>query len=123
VRKRAPHPRVAAWIGSVDADDLYVSVLVLGEIRNGIEGLRRRNRSQAQALDRWLTTLGREFADRVVPVSTAVAEAWGRLSAQSPLPAVDGLLAATALVHGLILVTRDAERLRQTGVPVVDPWT
>jgi hypothetical protein len=123
VRKRTPDPRVAAWIGRADADDLFLSVLVLGEIRNGIARLRSRGRPQAQALDRWLTTLTRDFGERVVPVSPAVAEAWGRLSAQSPLPTVDGLLVATALVHGLTFVTRKAGRFRQTGVPVLDPWT
>ena len=72
--------------------------------------------------ERWLGTLQQEFGDRTLPITTTVAEAWGRLAAPEPLPAVDGLLAATALVHGLVLVTRGAGRLERTGVPLLNPW-
>jgi predicted nucleic acid-binding protein len=122
LRKREPHRTVISWRDSVATDELYLSVLVVGEIRQGIERLRRRDRAQAPGLERWLETLKREFEDRILPVTTAIAEAWGRLMAPQPLPTVDGLLAATALVHGLTLVTRDTTRLEETGVPLLDPW-
>jgi predicted nucleic acid-binding protein len=120
-RRRHPDRQVEAWFDSVDSAELYLSALVVGEIRQGIERLRIRDRSQAAALERWLGSLKLEFADRIVPVTTAVAEAWGRLAAPQPLPIIDGLLAATALVHGLTLVTREA-RLEATGIPLLNPW-
>jgi predicted nucleic acid-binding protein len=123
LRKRAPERAVASWRDSVTADELYSSVLVVGEIRQGIERLRSRDGKQAADLERWLGKLKLEFEDRILPVTTAVAEAWGRIAAPKPLPAIDGLLAATALVHGLVLVTRDADRLEQTGIPVLNPWS
>jgi predicted nucleic acid-binding protein len=123
LRKRHPAPAVASWREAVTADELYLSVLVVGEIRQGIERLRRHDRSQAAGLERWLGTVRREFEERILPVTATVAEAWGRLSAPRPLPAVDGLLAATALVHGLTLVTRDTARLDETGIPLFDPWS
>jgi len=122
VRKRAPHPRVAAWFERTLGSDLFLSVLVIGEIRQGIERLKGRDTPQAELFERWLETLRAEFRDRILPVSTAVAEAWGRLNAPAPLPTVDSLLAATALVHGLVLVTRDTSALAATDVPLLDPW-
>ena len=112
-----------AWRGSVATEDLFLSVLVHGEVRFGIELLRRRQDArQARSLENWLEKLKTEFEARTLPVTAAVAEAWGRLRAQTPLPPANGLLAATALVHGLILVTREAESLGRTGIPVLDPW-
>jgi hypothetical protein len=110
------------WAGTVAASDLYTSVLVIGEIRSGIERLRVRDTRQADALEAWLDQLKIDFAERLIGVSPAVAERWGRLNAVRPLPVVDGLLAATAIEHDLTLVTRDAAAVERTGVPVVDPW-
>lgn len=122
LRRPAPAAEVAQWRAAVAPEELYISVLVVGEIRQGIERLRRRDPTQAAALERWLGALKREFEERILQVTTTVAEAWGRLAAPNPLPAVDGLLAATALVHGLVLVTRDVARLEHTGVPLLNPW-
>lgn len=123
VRKPRPGGSVADWWESVSADDVYLSVLVVGEIRLGIERLlHRRDRSQAAVFERWLGTLEQDFGNRILPVTTTIAEAWGRLAAPEPLPAVDGLLAATALVHGLTLVTREGRRLERTGIPLLNPW-
>lgn len=97
-------------------------MIVVGEIRRGVEGLRRRDARQADVFERWLDDLKREFSDRILPVSASVAEEWGRLNAVSPLPVIDSLLAATAVVHGLTLVTRDTAALAQTGVPLLNPW-
>jgi len=122
VRKPSPEPAVAAWFETVSGDELYISVLVVGEVRQGIERLRPRDPAQADVFESWLRTLEGDFGDRILPVTIAVAEAWGRLNAPSPLPTVDGLLAATALVHGLTFVTREAERLERTGARLLNPW-
>lgn len=121
LRKPRPDPHVAEWLQSVHGVELYLSVLTVGEIRNGIERLRPRDPVRADVFESWIETLKRDFGDRVVPVSTTVAEAWGRLEAPRPLPVVDALLGATALVHGLTLVTRDTS-LTRTEVALLDPW-
>lgn len=122
LRKRSPNRAVASWFESVSGADLYLSVLVVGEVRQGIERLRRRDPSQAKVFERWLSTLKRDFADRVLPITPPIAEAWGRLNAERPLPVVDSLLAATALVHGLTFVSREADRLERTGIALLNPW-
>ena len=113
---------VRIWIEAVDADDLFLSVLTLGEIRRGIESVRRRDPVGARALDDWLAALVAENADRILDITRPVAEEWGRLNVPDPLPAVDGLLAATARVHGLTLVTRNIRDVQRTGVACLDPF-
>lgn len=123
LRRPEREPRVAEWMASVHSHELHVSVLVLGELRDGIERLRRRgDELQANALDGWFANVREAFGDRSLPISSAVAERWGRLNAERPLPVVDGLMAATALVHDLAFVTRDAHAVTGTGVRVLDPW-
>ncbi|HEX8106775.1 MAG TPA: type II toxin-antitoxin system VapC family toxin [Kofleriaceae bacterium] len=114
--------RVLGWFGSVDDAALYLSVLVIGELRQGVERLRRRDPPAAAKLDRWLDELIACHADRTLPVDAAVADRWGRLNVPDPIPAVDGLLAATALVHSLTLVTRNTRDVRRTGVRHLDPF-
>lgn len=114
--------RVAAWFASIADEDIAVSVLVAGEIRRGIEKIRRRDQRGAGTLERWLARLLRDHADRIVPVDVRVAEEWGRLSAVRPSSVVDVLLAATALVHGLTLVTRNVRDVQWTGVAWLNPF-
>lgn len=123
LRKPRPTASVAAWFGTVDGSQLYLSVLTVGEIQQGVNRLRRRDPRQAAVFDAWLGTLRRDFADRLLPVDEAVALAWGALSAGGPLPVVDGLLAATAQVHRLTVVTRNVADFARTGVPVLDPFS
>ncbi len=122
VRRRRPDPRVRAWLDSVDSIDLHLSVLVVGEIRRGIELLRPREPDRAGALDTWLDGLVTSYADRVLPVTATVADTWGHLAARRPLPVSDGLMLATAAVNGLTLVTREARSLGDLGVATLDPW-
>jgi predicted nucleic acid-binding protein len=122
-RRPAGDPQVHAWIASTPGVDLYVSVLVIGEIRQGVERLRRRDPAQAAILETWLATLRQTYADRLLPVTMEISEAWGRLSVPNPLPAIDGLLAATALVHGLTLVTRNTSDVARTGVRLFNPFS
>jgi toxin FitB len=113
---------VRRWFEGVDENALFLSVLVTGEIRRGIEGIRKRDSRAASALERWLDNLMRAHADRVLPVDAATADEWGRLDAQGSLPVVDGLLAATARVHSLTLVTRNVRDVARTGVDLLDPF-
>jgi len=114
---------VRQWFEGTAAEELFISVLVLGEIRQGIERIRRRDPAQARALEKWLLWIATEFKDRLLPVDERVADQWGRLGLQQPVPVLDALLAATALVHGLTVVSRDEEGFRNTGVPVLNPFS
>lgn len=116
------HPRVAAWFESVEDGDVCLSVLVVGEIRAGIEAVRRRDAGKAAALEAWLRRLVRDHGERILPIDRAVAEEWGRLSATRSGSVIDTLLAATARVHGLTLVTRNVRDVAWTGVPCLDPF-
>ena len=122
VRRRRPNAGVVRWLDSVAAAELHVSVLVLGEVRQGVERLRPKDPDRARAIERWLATLADDYAERVVPVTAQVTDAWGRLNARGPFPVVDGLMAATALVHGWTFVTRNTRDVAGTGVPLLDPF-
>ena len=113
---------VRAWIEDVDDNALFMSVLVVGEIRRGIENLRRRDAASARALDRWLARLEQAYGERVLQVDRGIADDWGRLDAAFGLPAIDGLLAATARVHGLVLVTRNTKDVGRAGIAVLNPF-
>lgn len=114
---------VARWFDSVPSRELFVSALVLGEIRKGIEAVRPRDPAKATAIERWLARLTAEHADRIVPIDPTIADEWGRIAARRPLPVVDGLLAATAKARELILVTRNAADVTGTGCRVMNPWS
>lgn len=122
LRKRRADHRVAAWFAGVADEDIFLSVLVIGEIRRGVESIRGRDPAQAATLERWLLGVLRDCAERILPVTREVAEEWGRLSSRKAIPSIDGLLAATARVHGLTLVTRNVRQLAAVGVPLLDPF-
>lgn len=116
------HPEVQTWFESTDERALFTSVLVLGEIRRGIESIRRRDPTAGQALDHWKYRLVETFGDRVLPVDAAIADRWGALNVPDPVPTVDGLLAATALVYDFTLVTRNVRDVERTGVRLLNPF-
>lgn len=123
LRRKQPDPRVVAWIEARPRQLQYLSVLTLGEIRKGIERLESSSR-RTVLLD-WLELeLPHWFAGRLLDVDAATAQRWGRLTANAgrPLPAIDGLLAATALQRDLTLVTRNTRDFQGLGVRLVDPW-
>jgi len=123
VRKgRRCDPNVASWFDSIDDSQLYLSVLVLGEIRKGVERVRKTDTSAAIALEKWLNAVTDAFGSRVLPVDLAVAEEWGRMSAQRPVPTVDALLAATARVNRMTLATRNVADVAGLGADVIDPF-
>lgn len=117
------NPGVSAWYATVVDEDLCISVLVLGEIRKGVELRRSRDPQQAQVLEAWLDTVTEAFGERALPIETAISDEWGRLNAVRPIPAIDGLLAATAMVHGLTLVTRNEADVAGLGAAVLNPFT
>ena len=124
--KPNPDSAVTAWVSAQQESNLYLSVLTLGELRSGVERLqdgRKRLR-----LANWLDTdLKLRFSGRLLPIDDVVVERWGIVTAQAkakgmPIPVIDGLIAATALVHGLTLVTRNVSDMQASGVFLFNPW-
>ena len=113
---------VRAWFAMASEAELYTSVLVVGEIRRGIELTARRDLVAAKTIAQWLRQLEIHFGDRILPVTVEIAELWGRMSPTPLVPAVDSLLAATALHHGLTLVTRNISNVARCGAIAVDPF-
>jgi hypothetical protein len=122
--RRGPraNARVVAWFDEQAPEELFLSVITVGEIREGIERLRGRDRRQAAQLDRWVAGLLQYYEARVVYVDGPVAEEWGRLRARFRAPVVDALVAATARVHDLTVATRNTRDFERLRVPVVNPW-
>jgi len=121
--RRNPNKAVIAWLDQLPGEALYVSVLTLGEIRKGIEGLTDKKRREKLRL--WLEhELPAWFEGRALPVDLAVADRWGRLLAEvgRPVPTIDSLLAATALYHELRLVTRNSGDFEYPGLEVINPF-
>lgn len=120
------NPKVAAWVEATDETLLYVSVLTLGEIRKGIAALAAGMRRAE--LEAWLETdLRARFAGRVLPIDETVADRWGWIAGQAmgqgtPIPVIDGLLAATALQHNFTLVTRNIAHVVASHVETFNPW-
>ena len=122
LRRKRPDARVGAWFKWADARQLYISVLTLGEMAKGAAQREKYDQAQAAIYFDWLTTVRSHFADRTISVDTHVAEAWGRLAAQRPVAVIDGLIAATALVHGMTLVTRNVLDIADLGLTTLNPW-
>lgn len=124
LRRKSANPGVVEWFAQRPATTLYLSVLTLGEIRKGIEG--DSDCSRRQVLLDWLETdLPAFFTGRVLSVDAAVADRWGRLvtAARRPLPVIDSLLAATALEHDLVLITRNVKDFTGLPVEIFNPWS
>lgn len=123
LRKPGCNPGVSAWISRIQPHEAFLSVLTLGEIRRGIELQRRRSPAAAAGLDRWLNGLETHYGDRVLPICAVVTDTWGRLTPHQPLPVSDGLIAATALVHKLTVVTRNVPDFKRSGVNTLNPFS
>ena len=121
-KDRRCDPNVAAWALSVPRSSLHTSLLVLGEIRRGVERVRRKDQGQARVLEGWLEQVRRTFAGRILGLDEAVVDLWGRMDVPDPVPVVDGLLAATARRHELVLVTRNVADVRRTGARLLNPF-
>ena len=110
------------WLRSVDPDQVFLSVVTLGEIMKGISQQTRTDATAAAALHRWLEQLRVDHARRILPISDEVALAWGRIAAIRPQAMADALIAATAAVYRKTVVTRNVADFKDLGVPLIDPW-
>lgn len=113
---------VRRWFESVNSEEIFLSVLTVGEIRRGVEAVRRRDKSAARALMRWLDSVVKGHAGRILAIDEEVAGLWGELNVPNPVPVVDGLIAATAKAHGLTVATRNTKDIVKTGVACVNPF-
>jgi toxin FitB len=121
--KRVPRwPKVQGWLDSVDSEDLFTSVIVVGEIRRRIEKIRPTDSVFASKLELWLRRLRLDYQDRILSITEEIAEFWGTICPNDPLPEPDGLIAATALHHGMTLVTRNVQHVQRSGVRLLNPW-
>jgi toxin FitB len=121
-KKRRNEPKVRRWLSSVYSEDLFTSVIVVGEIRRGIEKIRPTDPVFASQLELWLHKLQIDYQDRILSITEEIAEFWGTICPNDPLPEPDGLIVATALHYGITLVTRNVEHVRRSGVKLLNPW-
>ena len=122
LRKAKPSRSVVRWVKAQDADRLFISVVSVGEIQRGIEKARKSEPDFANELAGWLEGLTTLYAERLLPLSAKSAQLWGRLSAKLGHDGADLLIAATAITHGLTVVTRNTKHFEPTGVSVVNPF-
>lgn len=123
--KPKPSASVDAWFAQIPEGTDFVSVLTLGELEKGIAKLATSRRRAS--LEKWFGDLRGRFSSRILAVDEPVALEWGRITARGelaghPIPSIDALIAATAIVHGLAVVTRNASDIARTGAPIIDPW-
>ncbi len=121
-RKKQADERVMSFLSAAEPSALFISVLSLGELRKGVALKIRSDADAAKRLGAWVDGLEFSFGERILGVDAAIARQWGELSAQRSRPVVDTLLAATALVHKLTLVTRNISDVHDLGVKLLDPW-
>lgn len=122
-RRPSPDRGIVEWFASVPAEDLYLSVVTIGEIQRGIALLQRRGEhQQAARYEAWFAATKSGFADRLLPIGVAEAEEWGQLDARDPVSMADGLIAATARVRGWTVVTRNVKHFESTGVRILNPF-
>lgn len=122
--KQTPNPIVLNWMDSIDNEKFYISVITLGEIRKGVAGIQ--NPERLEKISHWLEIeLPAYFEERILNIDAKVADSWGRLQSKNKgyiLPAIDGLIAATAYVHNLTLITRNTKDFINTSIALINPW-
>ena len=121
LRRRERNPQAVRWVQGQRTTDLYISVVTVGEIERGITQQQRHNAAFARDLGLWLDRVLGWYGDRILPVDVALARRWGQLSATLGHDGADLLIAATALEHGLTVVTRNMRHFEPTGVAVLNP--
>ena len=121
VKRSRGDVRVKNWFAKADSGALFTSVMVVGEIRRGIELIRAKRRVRSPASKPWLSQLQKEFGERVLRITQEIAEEWGRLNVPDPLPTIDALLVATARVHDLTIISRNIRDIGRGGARVLIP--
>jgi hypothetical protein len=122
LRKWRRDPSLVGWLERVRATDLYLSVVTIGEVERGIARQQRRDPAFAERLAEWLDGVLRYYAARILAIDVNVARRWGRLADAHGHAGADLLIAATAIEHGLAVVTRNVRHFEGTGVPLVNPF-
>lgn len=123
LRKSHPSPKVLAWLKKQPAEQLFISVVSLGEIERGIAKARKADAAFAARLADWLEDTVLLYGDHILPITAAIARRWGRLSAELGHEGADLLIAATALEHGLTVATRNLRHFKPSGVALVNPFS
>lgn len=122
--KHKPNERVVKWIDDINSEKLYLSVISIGEIRKGVAGIQEPRRQEK--ISQWLESeLPDYFEERILNIDLKVADMWGQLQSKNKaytLPAIDGLIAATAQVHNLTLVTRNTKDFNNVSIKIINPW-
>ena len=121
-KHRGADSHVVGWFRERKAEELFLSVLTIGELQHGVERIRRRDAASAETIEKWLHRTVQAYGDRIIGVDMAIAQRWGHLGIPDPLPAVDGLIAATALEKDLVVVTRNTKHIAATGARHIDPF-
>jgi len=121
-RKVRPSERVLVFLATTLSEVLFLSALTFGKLRKGVMSKRQRDVPSAESIGRWVDGLEAIFPDRILPINPARARRWGELSAERPLPVIDTLIAATAIDHGLTLVTRNIRDIENSGAALLNGW-
>ena len=121
-KKERCNPNVRQWFETVEERNIFLSVLVAGELRCGIERIKRKDPQAAFHLNNWLREVVDNYSNRIFPVTQEIAEAWGIMNVPDPVSTVDGLLAATAKIHSCVLVTRNVKDICRCGVDFYNPF-
>ena len=122
LRKRTPDPNVVNWLSSTHENSLFLSVVTISEIQRGIAVQRNKDAPFVERLQHWLDEMIRNYGDRVLPVTPHIACCWGELTARVGHDGADVMIAATALQHGLSVVTRNERHFSSFSVPVLNPY-
>ena len=121
-KKQNANPNVQAWFSSVTGGECYLSVLTIGEIVNGIKRLESKDMNSAKNIQAWLDMVLIDFSDRILPVTAKISATWGEMTSKIPMPVVDSLLASTAIVHNLTLVTRNIKDVESSSAKLLNPF-
>jgi predicted nucleic acid-binding protein len=116
------HPQVWRWYDATPVEEIYLSVIVLGEMRRGVEMKRRKDPASARAFEKWLSETEVVYQERVLSITKEICDIWGRISAQSNISTSDGLIAATAAYHGFTVATRNTRDFQRCGVDYMNPF-
>ncbi|KKB11651.1 hypothetical protein VE25_11730 [Devosia geojensis] len=121
-RKRNASPAAMDYLSRLESEHTYISVLTLGELRRGVVAKQATDKIMAAEFQSWLDDIEREYVGRTLTITAEIAHRWGEITSDRTRPVVDSLIAATAIVHGLTVVTRNVRDYQTLGIPVINPW-